>query len=705
MVAELVDIDRGGASPRLAPAPVLQRRGTTFRFGLAEALAGALEERRLFILLPFIAIVGLITSLVLPDSPDLVMLASIAGALLLILLFAARSPLLLVRATLVAAAFWGGFTLLAVHGALFGTPMLARPAYGVYDMRIDEVLSRADDGTRVIVSSIRPVAEARALPVRRARLVISTEDHLAPGDVVRSPVRFYEVPGPVVPNGFDTQFHAYFDGIGAYGASTGVVERLASGEQSDPRRIVDAVRGGIASRIDAVLSQPAAGIARALITGDQSEVGELARENMATAGLAHVLSVSGLHLTMVAMLVMAALRSCLAIWSSLDRIVSTKRLAAAGAIVAALAYFSISGGNVAAQRATIMILLILGAVLFGRRALTMRNVAIAALAVITTDPASVFRPSFQLSFAAVVALIGAWEMLGRQQGRDMSIARRVLGYLGGIVATSFVAGAATLLFSIYHFQQTSPLSILGNLFSLPLIGFVTMPAALVATLAMPLGLEAWPLAVMGWSIERMLDVSVVIAAWSSAISLSPLLTPVALCLGLLAIAWFAFLTSWHRLLGPALLPLAIIVMALDGPPDVLVADTTQAVAVRGDEGLGLVMGRGSSFAVDVWRETYSEKLEESPLLTCDSVGCFGRSPAGFTVAIVKDPAGFYEDCPLVDLVISRRVAPGDCDAGVVLDAPALAKGGVHWLRWHAERQRFDVRPAIVATTRPWRVPE
>src|SRR5690606_6701524 len=160
---------------------------------------------------------------------------------------------------------------------------------------------------------------------------------------------------------------------------------------------------------------------RALITGDQSAVVDDARETLATAGLAHVLSVSGLHLTVVAGGIFAALRLMLSLFTGLGRFVSVKRVAAAGGILAALLYFAISGGNVAALRATIMIVLVFGAVIVGRRALTMRNVAIAALIVLLTDPASAFRPSFQLSFAAVVALIGAWELARGREGRERNL--------------------------------------------------------------------------------------------------------------------------------------------------------------------------------------------------------------------------------------------------------------------------------------------
>lgn len=686
-------------SPARLP-PALRPRSTPWQ-ALCASVTTALEHRRLFLLWPYAVIAGLIVSLSTPNEPEPWVLGLVASAIAIGLLLS-RGRAAVFRVLTLAGAFWVGFALLAVHAALFGTAMLARPAYGTYEMRVDEIVSELESGTRAIVSQITPTGTSRAVPMRRARIVIADAPALGPGDTIRAAVRFYAVPGPPVPNGFDAQFHAFFDGVGAYGNATSAIERVSTGSSSAPERVIDGIRRGIAARIDSDLQQPTAGIARALITGDQSAVSDEARETMAAAGLAHVLSVSGLHLTIVAGLVLVTLRGGLALVGGIHRFVSVKRVAAVGAVVAALAYFAISGGNVAALRSTIMLVLVLGAIVFGRRALTMRNVAIAALIVIITDPASVFRPSFQLSFAAVVALIAAWELMRPPEGREQSLVARTAGYFWGIVLTSLIAGAATLLFSVYHFQQTSPLGVLGNLFSLPLVGFVMMPSAVLATLAMPFGWEAPFLAVMGWSIDRMLDLGGVVAGWTSGLDASPLLAPVALLLGLAAFAWFTFFTSWHRLLAPVLLVPAVLLFALDRPPDVLVADTTQAVALRGEAGLELAAGKGDSFAVGVWRETYREAIEPGALLRCDSIGCFGASSRGFTVAIVRDPAGFFEDCSSADLVIARRTVPANCAAGTVIDAGALARGGVQWLRWDEARGGFEIRPAIPQISRPWR---
>jgi competence protein ComEC len=669
---------------------------------LADSAIVALDERRLFVLLPFAMIGGLVAGLELPPMHPYALAAG-AGALAL-LLASSFASLARMRVAVLLAATWAGLCLLPIHGALFGTAMLARPAYGDYQEQIDEIVSETASEHRVIVSAIGPTGSDRALPVRRARVLVKGGPDLAPGDVIAGKFRFAPVPGPVYPGGFDTQFHAYFDGVGAYGNTIHPPTLLSSGSAASPAHALDAIRRGISARVDAVLPEPSAGVARAIINGDQSAVTDAARTTMATAGIAHVLSVSGLHLTIVAGGVFAMLRLLLGSFEGIARRVSVKRLAAAGGMAAALFYYGISGGNVAALRSTLMILLVFGAVLFGRRALTMRNVAIAGIIVIASDPASVFRPSFQLSFAAVVALIGAYESIRSSRSRDAGVVAHAAGYVKGIVITSLVAGAATLLFSIYHFQQTSPLGVVGNLLTLPLVGFVMMPAAVLAVLAMPLGLDAPLLEAMGWSIDRMLDMAGLVAAWSTHLRAEPLLTPWALVIGLVALAWFAFFKDRWRLVGPALAVPLVMLFAVDGPPDVLVSDTTQALAIRGAAGLELADGKAKSFALDVWRETYADPIATPAPQTCDSIACIGESPAGFSYAIIEDPAGFADECGRADLIVARVAAPTWCGGGAVIDPPELLAHGVHWLRWDAGRKAFEVRPAIAALDRPWRVP-
>ncbi|MDB5588541.1 MAG: hypothetical protein JWP26_3511 [Devosia sp.] len=348
-----------------------------------------------------------------------------------------------------------------------------------------------------------------------------------------------------------------------------------------------------------------------------------------------------------------------------------------------------------------MLGLIFGAILAGRRALTMRNVAIAALAIILIDPASVFRASFQLSFAAVVALIGVYELPRKPPVEGRGWIGRSVNHVWVAALTSLIAGTATLLFSAYHFQQTAPLGVLSNVLVLPVVSFIIMPTAIASVLAMPFGVEQPFLIAMGWGIERMVDVATLVANWSQGLESNPLLTPIALFIGLLAMAWFAFIKNYWRFAGPVLAIPAILLFALDTRPDVLIADTTQAVAVRDGGGMGLLTGKDGTFAVDVWSEYYQEDF--APKLAgahCDSVACVYANDR-FSISVIKSVEAFAEDCERNDLVIARIPAPQYCGAQVI-DAKTLRNTGVQWLRWDAAAGRFDVRPAVANLTRPWR---
>jgi competence protein ComEC len=319
------------------------------------------------------------------------------------------------------------------------------------------------------------------------------------------------------------------------------------------------------------------------------------------------------------------------------------------------------------------------------------------------DPASLFRASFQLSFAAVVALIGIYELPRSLPPATGGSVERALRFVLATGWTSFVAGLATLLFSAYHFQQTAPLGVLGNLLALPFVSLI-MWFGVLAVLAMPFGLDAIFLRLMGWNIDRMVDVAELVAGWSEGWTGNPLLESWTLLGGLAALAWFAFVNDRWRLLAPILLVPLVMAFGFAPRPDVLIADTTQAVAVRDGKGLALVSGRAGSFAVDVWSQHYQTEIAQThSAARCDTLGCIADA-GEFSVAVIRNAAAFAEDCHGPDLIISRIRAPASCGAGGVYIGPQeLARGGVHWLAWNESAGRFEVRPAIESLNRPWRV--
>lgn len=690
------------APPRL---PQLRAGGTAWHASFLAAVADAFEARRLLILTPFAMIAGLIVYADLPTEPAHgVLLILIVVCALLVAVSPARPRLRRVSALALAAAIGAG--LLPLHGTLWGSPMLVYPAYGTYEAVVDEVLSEFDGGRRIVVSQIRALGEARPVDVRRARIIVPAEPQVAPGDRIRADLRLARVPAPILPGAFDSQFHAYFASIGAYGNVVGNFVLVASGEGLHLVRSVDSLRRGIGERIDDTLAGPPAGIARAMLVGDQSGISDDIREVMAASGLAHIYSISGLHLSIVAGGVFFVVRAFMAAFAGLAGHLPAKKLAAFAGIAAALGYLLLAGGvaNTPAFRSTLMLVLIFGAVLAGRRALTMRNVAFASLVILLVDPADVFRASFQLSFAAVVVLIGVYE-LPRPPGEGQpSLVRRGWDLVWTTAWTSLVAGLATLLFAAYHFQQTAPLGVVANVLVLPVLMAVIMPFGVFSVLAMPFGLEQPFLVAMGWGIARMLEIAVLVSGWSTGLEANPLLTPAALVMGLAALAWFAFLASPWRFAGPLLALPVIVLLGFDQRPDVLVADTTQAVAVREGQAMGLMAGRTGSFATDVWSEHFGNEIApELDDLRCDSLGCI-HDGAEFSIALVRTHDAFAEDCARNDLVVTRLPAPQVCrELTEVIDIGDLDRGGVHWLRWNATASGFDVRQAIDDPERPWRI--
>lgn len=676
--------------------------------GLLNAMVGSVvrsaQTRRLFILLPFDLIAGLMAYAILPEEPSpwvlcagaVVLVAAVAGG-------AAVRSVVAFRLATHALAIWVGACLLPLQAQLSPTEMLTRPAFGSYSARVDQIIAADAKAQRVVVSELAPEPPARPLGVARARLLLPAEPRLAPGDRVSGRFRLAPIPGPVLPGTYDGQFHAYFAGIGAYGSATGEIALVQPGDPSDLTRQVEAVRRRIGDRIGSLLEDPSASIGKAMVVGDQSGISDDTREIMAASGLAHIYSISGLHLSIVAGGVYFLVRLLVA---SIPALVAwpAKSIGAVFGLAAGFGYLLLAGGtaNVPAFRSTLMLALVFGAILAGRRALTMRNVAIAALVIIVIDPASVFRPSFQLSFAAVVGLIGIYELGQTKARKDETWLARVRVALLATAWTSFVAGLATLLFSAYHFQQTAPLGVIGNLLALPFVTFVIMPGALIGVLAMPLGIDAPFFLFMGWGIDRMVDVAGLVAGWSVGLTGNPLLSEWTLVAGFGALGWFAVLADRWRLLGPLVVMAGVGLFGFESRPDILVADSTQAIAVSSDGGMALASGQAGSFVVEAWQEHYQIEIAPAhPDARCDSLGCVVRRP-DYSLAIVRNAAAFEEDCRGHDLVVARIPPPDGCGSGGMLIGPEeLARGGVHWLRW-TEAGRFDVRPAISRPMRPWR---
>lgn len=501
----------------------------------------------------------------------------------------------------------------------------------------------------------------------RVRLTIRTGGAEGlPGDRVSMTAIVTPPPPPSAPGDFDFARHAFYNRIGGFGyalspvryegeAAAGLVERVGF--------VLDRLRLRIAKRIEATLSGNSGPTASALLTGLRGAMDRDVVEALRDAGLAHLLAISGLHLGLVAGFVFYLVRLGLALVPGLSLNHPIKKHAAAAALVAAAGYLVLTGATVPTRRAFIMVAAVLAAIMADRVALSMRLVAIAAIIVLATDPASLLGPSFQMSFAAVVALVAVYEgPAGRwiHAGRG-GIAGRAVAYAAGVLLTTAIAGLATAPVAAFHFNRLAAFGLAANLVAVPVVALWVMPAGLIALALMPLGLDALPLLAMGAGIDLVIAVAREVAAWPGAAWSVPAMPLASLVLFAGAGLWLALWRGFLRLaaLAPALIGVALAVRHV--PPDLLIHGQAEVVAARLEDGrLALSTRRRERFDTTIWLARNGQDraapwpelgVSSGGRLRCDDWACLYRKN-GQTAAIIFDPAALEEDCQNADFVIA-----------------------------------------------------
>jgi competence protein ComEC len=318
------------------------------------------------------------------------------------------------------------------------------------------------------------------------------------------------------------------------------------------------------------------------------------------------------------------------------------------------------------------------AVLLDRPALSMRSMALAAAILLLARPEAITEPGFQMSFAAVVALVAVaeWEMARQRRAPRGALMR----YAHGIVMTSLVGSLATFPFALFHFDRATHYAVLGNLIAMPVMGFWVMPCAALSVALMPLGLDAWPLEALGQGITVMVAMGRWVSGLPGAVSLAPAMPLSALLAISLGGLWCAIWRGPVRWWG--VVPLAVgLGLALTAPkPQMLVAPDAMTIAVRGDDGL-LHFSRkpADRFIAREWlrRDGDGRDVKEAvgiAGLKCDGVGCVFRR--GGVVAISRRPEALADDCARARVMVSAVAA--DCKGPIVLIDRDRAMAGQGW---------------------------
>jgi competence protein ComEC len=355
-----------------------------------------------------------------------------------------------------------------------------------------------------------------------------------------------------------------------------------------------------------------------------------------------------------------------------------KKWAAFVALLAALFYLLLSGAEVATQRSFVMTGLLLFAVMLDRSALTFRNLALAALGVMLLAPDAVVHPSFQMSFAATLALISAYErgIPWMRAGADTSRGARVALWGGreivALILVSLAAGTATMPYVGYHFHRLGPYGVVANLLAMPIVSAWVMPTGLLALVAMPFGLDAPLWRLMGLGIDWMVWVAQFVASFPGAVGRIVAFGTAPLLLATAGLLVLCLLRSPLRWAGAVTILLAALWAFGARVPDVYVGDHGDLVGVRGTSGRLSVMrtANGDTFAVREWlaadadaRTPKDASLKEG--VSCDEIGCVARLRDGAIVALPFAAEAFAEDCRRAALAVSPRTAPPSCKATVI----------------------------------------
>jgi competence protein ComEC len=530
----------------------------------------------------------------------------------------------------------------------------------------------------------------------RLRLV-SADPPLVPGDRIRVRATVGPPSRPAAPGAYDFRRDLFFDGIGGVGFALGRAwparpDDEADGETQSHRlwRQFAQLRAAIERRVMAATPDPdIAGVAVSFITGNQMAVPKPALQAMRDSGLAHLLSVSGLHVGLAAGILFFLLRASLALVPPIALRWPIKKWAAVLALGGAGFYAMLSGASVPVVRAFLMTGIVLLAVIVDRRPISMRPVALAAMAVLLLWPDSLVGPSFQLSFAAIVALTAVWEEMAPRRARQTGYARRGLNGLADLVLSSLIATLATAAFGIYHFDRVTGYGVIANMLAVPITGFWVMPWLILSLFLIPLGLEGLALQPAGWGIAAILWAARTVAGWPGAVALVPAMPPVGIALVSLGGLWLCLWRRRWRYGGVVAIAAGFSSILLARPPDILISEGAKLVAVsEADGSLRLSSAAVDRFVGQEWlrragenhRAPWQPDGSTESRLACDGEDCRYRRD-GREVAILRNAAGLAAACASADLVVSLVPVAGDCRVPVI-DPAVLARDGGHalWLR-------------------------
>ncbi|MEM0928500.1 MAG: ComEC/Rec2 family competence protein [Pseudomonadota bacterium] len=661
------------------------------------------EEGRFILLAPCLMVAGSALWLHLPERP------TGAAVTLLAFVFAGlwalgvrQHRLGIVYGARLLACFFAGMALIALRTEIVDAPVIPD---GLRPVTVTGVLEEVELRERDRRYTIRVERISRLGPEatpHRVRVVWRGEPGAAtPGDVIRVRASLSPPPGPAMPGGYDFSRSMFYERIGGSGFTYAPPAVVARGDTGF-RASVERLRDRIADRVESTIGGAPGAVTAALITGKRERIPEDVVEDLRDAGLAHLLAISGLHMGLVCGFLFFAIRWVLSRFEVLALRFPIKKWAAIGALCGGAFYLLLSGGAWSAQRAFIMAGIVFLAILFDRRGISLRNAALAAIVIIVLRPEAVIAAGFQMSFAAVVALIATFSFIEEKLPRsdDYGVVMKTLRFAGGLALTSLVAGLATAPFALFHFGRLASFGLLANMLAMPIITLGVMPAAVLALFVMPLGLDGLVLALVGRAVAMVIDIASWTASLPGAVQLVPSIPVASFLCAVCGLFTLAILQAPWRLAGLGLIVLALPLRVGHPPPDIFISRDLRNVGVRLDgdgPALALLSKRRDRFTAEVWLRSIAEDPDvaaQALLSVCDGESCYQQLPGGGEIAVLETASALEAACARAAIII-LRTHPNDrrpCDAFLIaLDesgqspAATLTRSTDRWVLRQAER--------------------
>jgi competence protein ComEC len=640
-----------------------------------ETVEGWFERRtdQLPILFPVGIGAGISTWQFLGDGPLISLVLATLG--LGILSVAVGLHLRLARFLLFASlAFAAGYSAIAFKSAYLSEPAIAKIWSGQINARVKAI---EEQSAREIVRLTLATDRMDGLPAK-IRVNVPIDKYPAavkPGAVISARVRLMPPPGPALPAGYDFSRQAWFQGLGATGSVLGDIVLL---EKSDGNSAFwEGLRNRTARHIQDQMPEGTGAIGSALLVGSRGGISETDNEALRNSGMAHLLSVSGLHVTAVVGAVFILISRILALFPWFALRIRVPLVAAGCSALVAVGYTLLTGSEVPTVRACVAALMILVALMLGREALSMRLLAFGAIIILVFWPESLAGPSFQLSFAAVATIIFLHEspkIRGWTERRDEWILLRLGRIAFSLLLTGLAIEIVLAPIALFHFHKSGLYGAFANILAIPLTTFFIMPLQLVALCADIAGVGApfWWLAGQGIDLIRWL--AHFVSSAPGAVVLLPAFPSWAFACIIFGAIFYTIVRGRSGAIGLLGVAIGAGTMAMAQRPDILITGDGRHLAVVDPQG-DLIMLRPAAgdYAMSMLTENAAFSGEPKAIETMDGALCSAdvctfpvtKNGRSWSVLATRSPylipaMEMAAACKRVDIVVSDRRLPYSC---------------------------------------------